>query len=124
MENETCKTPQAPLAIFPESVQGHGSTFPNPKARSGAQWKSQPVERFTGGTATQRSGDGLNWRSQAPKAADVSLKAAFGDPSAFEGYWQTFTIIVILNSGLGRFALRQGLEDELCMDEVDFVTGR
>jgi hypothetical protein len=26
------------------------------------------VERFTGGTEMERSGDGLNWRSQAPRA--------------------------------------------------------
>ena len=33
----------------------------------------------------ERSGTGLNWRSQAPKPADVSLKAAFGDSSAVQG---------------------------------------
>ena len=42
--------------------------------RNGAKWKRQPVERFTGGAAMERSGDGLNWRSQAPKPADVSLQ--------------------------------------------------
>jgi len=41
---------------------------------NGAQWKSRPVERFTGGAGMQRSGAGLNWRSQAPKRADVSLQ--------------------------------------------------
>ncbi len=34
---------------------------------NGALWKGPPVERFTGGTEMDRSGNGLNWRSQAPK---------------------------------------------------------
>jgi len=46
----------------------------NSRRWNGAQWKGKPVERFTGGTETQRSGDGLNWRSQAPNSADVSLQ--------------------------------------------------
>ncbi len=33
----------------------------------------------------ERSGTGLNWRSQAGKPTDVSLKAAFGDSSAGVG---------------------------------------
>jgi hypothetical protein len=41
---------------------------------NGAQWKSQPVERFTGGTGMERSEDDLNWQSQAPNLADVSLQ--------------------------------------------------
>jgi len=31
---------------------------------NGAQWKGQPVERFTPGTEMERSGDALNWRRQ------------------------------------------------------------
>ena len=54
----------------------------NSRRWNGAQWKSQPVERFTGGSARERSGSDSNWRSQARNAADVSLKAAFGDSSA------------------------------------------
>jgi hypothetical protein len=56
---------------------------------NGAQWKSQPVERFTGGFEMERSGSGSNWRSQAPNAADVSLKAAFGGSSAVKGSFGT-----------------------------------
>ena len=36
----------------------------------------------TGGAGMERSGTGLNWRSQAPKQADVSLEASSGDSSA------------------------------------------
>ena len=37
--------------------------------RNGAKWKRQPVERFNGGAAMERSGDGLNRRSQAPRGS-------------------------------------------------------
>jgi len=40
------------------------------------------VALVTGGAGMERSGNGLNWRSQAPKPADVSLKADSGDSSA------------------------------------------
>jgi hypothetical protein len=46
---------------------------------NGARWKVQTLEFLTGGTGTKRRGGGLNWRSQAPKPSDVSLKEAFGD---------------------------------------------
>lgn len=36
---------------------------------NGAQWKGQPVERFTGGTEMERSGDCLNWQNQTPNPA-------------------------------------------------------
>ena len=52
---------------------------------NGAEWKRGPVALVTGGAGMERSGTGLNWRSQAPKPADVSLKAAFGDSSAVKG---------------------------------------
>ena len=39
----------------------------------------------TGGAGMEPSGSGWNWRSQAPKRADVSLEAASGDLSAFKG---------------------------------------
>jgi hypothetical protein len=52
---------------------------------NGAQWNSHLVERLTGDTKMQRSGDVSNCRRQAPKRADVSLKVAFGDSSALEG---------------------------------------
>jgi len=43
------------------------------------------MQWLTGRTGMERSGDGLYWRSQAPKPADVSLKTVFGDSSTFEG---------------------------------------
>ena len=66
----------------PLSGRGEKPVSDDSRRWNGAQWKSQPLERFTGGAGMERSGAGLNWRSQAPKAADVSLKAAFGDSSA------------------------------------------
>jgi hypothetical protein len=31
---------------------------------NGAQWRGQPLKRFTGGAEMERSGDGLNWWSE------------------------------------------------------------
>ena len=58
--------------------------FDDSRRCNGAQWKSLAVERFTDGTAKERSGDGLNWRSQALKPVDVSLKVSFGDSPVFQ----------------------------------------
>jgi hypothetical protein len=58
----------------PLSGRGEKPVSDDSRRWNGAQWKSQPVERFTGGTEMERSGDGLNWRSQAPKPVDVSLQ--------------------------------------------------
>jgi hypothetical protein len=58
----------------PLSGRGEKPVSDDSRRWNEAQWKSQTVERFTGGTGMERRGDGLNWRSQAPKPADVSLQ--------------------------------------------------
>jgi len=50
---------------------------------SGAEWKRGPAALVAGGAGMERSGTGLNWRSQAPSAADVSVEVPSGDSSAF-----------------------------------------
>jgi hypothetical protein len=47
-----------------------------------------------------RSGTGLNWRSHAPKPADVSLEAAFGDSSAVVGWRVDYCPILMFFLGL------------------------
>ena len=50
----------------PFSGRGGMPVSDDPRRWNGAQWKSRSVERFTGGAGMERSGDGLNWLSQAP----------------------------------------------------------
>ena len=58
----------------PLSGRGGKPVSDDSRRWNGAPWKSLPVEWFTGGTGMERSGDGLNGRSQARKRADVSLQ--------------------------------------------------
>ena len=59
--------------------------FDNLRRWKGAECKRVPVALVTGGAGMERSGTGLNWRSQAPSPAEVSLEADSGDSSAVVG---------------------------------------
>jgi hypothetical protein len=68
---------------------------------NGAQWKSLPVERFTGGTGMKRSGNGSSRRSQAPGAADVSsqnLEATLAPSRTITGEFCGDSSAVVLSS--------------------------
>ncbi|MGD0814630.1 MAG: hypothetical protein ABSA83_13570 [Verrucomicrobiota bacterium] len=58
----------------PLSGRGEQPVSDNSRRWNEAQWKSQPVERFTGGTGMERSGDGL--KSLAVMAVDSMLRRA------------------------------------------------
>ena len=48
-------------------------------------YRSEAGAGSPAGAGMERSGTGLNWRSQAPSPADESVEAASGDSSAFVG---------------------------------------
>ena len=56
----------------PLSGRGEKPVSYDSRRWNGAEWKSLPVERFTGVVGMERSGTVLNCRSQAPKRAEIS----------------------------------------------------
>jgi len=77
-------------APFLSGRQSHRHSLPPPpwrvnrrkwefETRNGAQWKRWAVEWFIVGSGMERSGGGLNWRSQAPNPSRCVV-AEFGGP--------------------------------------------
>jgi len=68
-----------------ETVERSGPAFV--RLRRGKHGSAGRWSGSLAGAGMERSGTGLNRRSQARKPADVSWKAAFGDSSAVKGLW-------------------------------------
>ena len=66
------------------------------------------------GAGMERSGTGLNWRSQAPNPADVSLEAASGDSSAVQGFPGTaLPHLSPVPVGVSNVSAREEITDDL-----------